>query len=83
MCPIITSLESSWSDSWKMGTAGEAHYIQWDCIRSHAVHALQTRVPEQPMIMSMPCPKGSVLLVLRWMVMYPSSDLAVRLGVTS
>ena len=72
-----------WWDSWKKGAVGEACFTWWDCRMSHMVQALQTWVPEQLMITSMPCPKGSVLLILRWMVMYHSSDWAVRLGVMS
>ena len=83
MCPTITSLESGWPDSWKKGAAGEACFTQWDCIWSQAVHAPQTWVLEQTMITLMPHLKGSVLLVLRWILTYLSSDWVVRLGVTS
>ena len=83
MWPTIISLESGQPASWKNSAIGEACFTQCDCIRSHTMHALQTWVPAQPMITSTPCVKGSVLLILRWMVTYCSFEWAERLGVTS
>ena len=51
---------------------------QCDSMRSQAEQALQTWVPEQPMITLIPYPKGSVLLTLRWTVTYCSCPWAVR-----
>ena len=82
MWPTIMLLESGCPDSWKNGTVGEDCLAGWDCMRSQAEQATQTWVPEQPMITSIPCPNGSVLLTLRWIVMYYSSPWAVRLGAT-
>ena len=76
-------LDSGCLNSWKNGTVGETWLAQYDCMKSQAEQAPQTWVPEQPMITSIPCPKGSVLLTLRWTVMYCSPPWAVRWGVTS
>ena len=83
MWPTIVSLESGQPASWKNSAVGEACFTQCNCIGSHAVQAPQTWVLEQPMITLTSCLKGSVLLILRWTVMYCSSDWTERLGITS
>ena len=83
MWPTIMFLDSGCLNNWKNDIAGKVWLVWCDSMRSQAEQSLQTWIPEQPMLMSIPCPKGSVLLTLRWTVMYCSFPWAVRWGETS